>query len=425
MKRYLEQLISDMRASARNVPDEDLRVFFGNTFDDEELPFSEKFIYGPRRKISDIVGIPSISFPPEHLLTENQLEILAIEMEYLLKAFYFYPEFPNGIPGRLRYRQLLRVWDDEHVFLANGEIPLEFCDYNESNCPFPGYCDICSNIKVITGESDEETEEVEDFIEMKYDPDSYYEVEDDSGENEIFNLFLPGRDGRFITSIYFYCDQWCQRCQFKNRCRHYYNEKKRHGRLVHHEPTRKEFIDDIQCIREKTRYYIDREIRKRGIELREIDYKAYKRIQEEIKKHPLVKAAEKYSLMVSEWIYNNRKDMKNKLDCRVNQEEHKLLFNDLKVVHWDHTMIPIKICRAIQGLIDNEESFVVEEATGAAKVALILTDRSSDAWENIIASFYDKEVEIFQIINQLKRLREEILIDFPNAPKFHRPGFDD
>jgi hypothetical protein len=88
-------------------------------------------------------------------------------------------------------------------------------------------------------------------------------------------------------------------------------------------------------------------------------------------------------------------------------------------------MIPIKICRAIQGLIDEEESFAVEEATGAAKVALILADRSKDAWESIIASFYDKEVEIFQIINQLKRLREEILIDFPYAPKFHRPGFDD
>lgn len=425
MKRYLEQLISDMRASAGNVPDEDLRVFFGNTLDDEELPFSEAFRYGPRRKISEIVGIPSISFPPEDLLTGNQLEILAIEMEYLLKAYYFYPEFPNGVPGRLRYRQLLKVWDDEHVFLVNGEITLEFCDYDESNCPFPGYCDICSNIKEFTDESDEGIEEVEDFIEMKYDPEPDYDEEDDSGENEFNKLFLPGRAGRFIPSIYFYCDQWCQRCQFKNRCRHYYNEKKRRGRVVHHEPTRKEFIDDIQCIREKTRYYIDREIRKRGIELREIDYKAYKKIQEEIKKHPLVKAAEKYSLMVSEWIYNNRKDMKNKLNRRVKQEEHKLLFNNLEVVHWDHTMIPIKICRAIQGLIDEEESFAVEEATGAAKVALILADRSKDAWESIIASFYDKEVEIFQIINQLKRLREEILIDFPYAPKFHRPGFDD
>ncbi len=424
MKRYLEQLIIDMRASAGNVPEEDLRVFFGNILDDDESPFSEEFQYGPRRKISEIVGIPSMSFPPEDQLTENQLEILAIEMEYLLKAYYFYPEFPNGVPGRLRYRQLLRIWGDEHVFLSNGEIPLEFCDYDESNCPFPGYCDICSNIKEFSDEDDETIDEVEDFIEMKYEP-SDSEEKDDFREDEIHNFLLPDPEGKFIPSIYHYCDQWCERCHFKNRCRYYYNDKKLSGRKSHTNPTRRDFLDNIKCIREKTRYYIDKEIRKRGIELREIDYKAYKQIQEEIKKHPLVKAAEKYSFIVSDWIYDNLNDMKIKLNGRTNPEKYKQLFNHLQVIHWDHTMIPIKITRAIYGLLDEEETFAVEEASGAAKVALILTDRSREAWENITVSFYEKEAEIFYFINHLKKLREEILKDFPNAPEFHRPGFDD
>ena len=145
MERYIEQLINDLRASACRVPDEDLSVFFGE--DEDNLPFSEDYQHGPKRKLSDIVGIPSMSFPPEDQLSDSQTETLANEMELLLKAYYFYPDFPKGVPGRLRYRQLVRIWDDEYVFLTNGENHLEICNYDESNCPFPGYCDICSQIK--------------------------------------------------------------------------------------------------------------------------------------------------------------------------------------------------------------------------------------------------------------------------------------
>lgn len=422
MKRYLEQLINDMRESARNVSDEDLTVFFRNADDEDNLPFSEDYQHGPRRKLSEIVGIPSMSFPPEDQLTDNQTEILAREMELLLKAYFFYPEFPSGVPGRLRYRHLIRIWDDEHVFLINGENHLEFCDYDETNCPFPGYCNICSQINKFKDKENEEDEEDEEFTNMKYDPLTDSDEMDDIEDNEIVELFNPGQTGRFIPSIYNYCDGWCERCPFKKRCFYYHHEI---GNIKHHELTKEEFLDSMRCILEKTRYFINKEIGKRGIELKNLDDDSYKQIQEEIKEHPLVKDGQKYSLIVSQWIYDNRDYIKQKMDRRNIKQSEQQLFNDVQVIHWDHTMIPAKISRAIHGLIDKEDSFAVEDANGSAKVALILVERSLEAWENLQAAFHEKEVEIFGITNQLSKLRNEILEDFPNAPEFHRPGFDD
>jgi len=421
MKRYLEQLITDMRESASSVPDEDLSVFFANTEDDEYLPFSEAFQYGPKRKLSEILGIPSMSFPPEDQLTDSQTETLAREMERLLKAYYFYPEFPIGVPGRLRYRNLVRIWDDEYVFLTNGETPLEFCDYDESRCPFPGYCNICSQIKKF---KDKEAEETETFTDMKYnalfDPDELDDIE----KNEIFEHYNPDLSDRFIPSIYNYCDRWCERCSFKKRCRYYYNDKKLFGRQDK-ELSREEFWNRMQYILENTCYFIDKEIMKRGIEMKDTDNAYYEQIQNKIRENPLLKAGENYSLRIGRWLYDHRNYLEEKIGLRVITKIEQELFHCIEIIHWDHTMIPAKISRAIHGLIDEGMTGDLEDANGSAKVALVLVDRSMVAWQNLLTVFHDKETEIFEIVDQLKNLRDYILKIFPDAPNFQRPGFDE
>lgn len=410
-----------MRESARSVPEEDLSVFFEKAEDDDNLPFSEAFQHGPRRKLSEIVGIPSIVFPPENRLTDTQMEILAGEMERLLKAYYFYPEFPNGVPGRIRYRNLVKIWDDEHVFLINGETYLEFCDYDESHCPFPGYCKICSQIEKY---KDEKAGETEAFIDMRYnsllDPDEL----DDLKKNEIFERFNPNLSDRFIPSIYNYCDRWCERCSFKKRCRFYYNDRKLFGRQDQ-EISKEEFWNRMQYIPEKSRYFIDKEIMKRGIELKDTDNASYEQIQNEIREHPLVKAGENYCLRISRWIYDHRDYLKQKIGRQVIAKIVQELFHCIEIIYWDHTMIPVKISRAIHGLIHEGMTGDPEDANGSAKTALVLVDRSIDAWQKLLAVFHDMEAEIFEIVNQLKKLRNDILEDFPNAPEFQRPGFDD
>ncbi|MFP4622497.1 MAG: hypothetical protein ACLFM7_14400 [Bacteroidales bacterium] len=418
MERYLKQLINDMRESARHVPDEDLSVFFGND-DDDNLPVSETYQHGPKRKLSEIVGIPSMCFPPENQLHVRQIEILAVEMELLLNAYYFFPDFPKGLPARLRYQQLTRIWDDEHVFLTNGENHLEFCDYDESNCPFPGYCDICSQIKKYR-----DNDEDEDLSDMKYDPSFDLDNWEDMEEKAHPGRFNPQLTNSFIPSIYNYCDGWCERCLFRKRCRYYYNDKTIFGREAYH-LTKKEFLKSIRHILEKTRFFLEREIRKRGIELKDTDNASYKQIQNKIKNHPLVKAGKKYSLRVSQWLFDHRDYIQQKLDRQRITHRKQQLFEDIELIHWDHTIIPAKISKAIHGLINEGEICVVEDANGSAKVALILADRSLKAWQELLEAFHEKEDEIFKIINQLKNLRNDILEDFPNAPKFHRPGFDD
>ena len=37
---------------------------------------------------------------------------------------------------------------------------------------------------------------------------------------------MPGR-GKYIDGIFNYCDRWCERCRFEDRCRVRHEERKR------------------------------------------------------------------------------------------------------------------------------------------------------------------------------------------------------
>ena len=41
---------------------------------------------------------------------------------------------------------ILKFWAEEHVALSFGENHIELCDYDEENCPFPGYCNTCKEV---------------------------------------------------------------------------------------------------------------------------------------------------------------------------------------------------------------------------------------------------------------------------------------
>lgn len=150
MERYIEQLISDIRATALQVaPSRSTGEHAGTTSNDAENPETiqdiEKYFEGEEEPIASMTGIATEALPPPDKLTLDQQALLASELEDLLLCFNLYLDFPNNYPIHLRYGFICTIWTESHLHLKVGNTHIEFCDYNEENCPFPGYCTICSD----------------------------------------------------------------------------------------------------------------------------------------------------------------------------------------------------------------------------------------------------------------------------------------
>ncbi len=161
MERYLEQLIGDIRNATWKVsPPHEIWEKSGadpdNELELEDMSYVEQYVYGDEISISEITGIEQELLPPVEQLPELQQEVLASELEKLLNVHHFFPDFPADYPVLLRYPFLRQLWSESHVPLSFGENHIEFCDYEEEYCPFPGYCTSCAGFKAQMKADEEE-----------------------------------------------------------------------------------------------------------------------------------------------------------------------------------------------------------------------------------------------------------------------------
>jgi hypothetical protein len=151
MERYIQQLIDDIhQATWRIKPPHELweesEADPDNELELEDMSYVEKYLYGDEEPISGITGIDAERLPPIEKLSLQHQALLATELENLLQYFHFQLDFPANYPAHLRYPFILKFWAEEQVPLSFGENHIEFCDYDEEHCPFPGYCTTCKEV---------------------------------------------------------------------------------------------------------------------------------------------------------------------------------------------------------------------------------------------------------------------------------------
>ncbi len=152
MNHYFSQLIDDIRKASWNLrPPHDLWVTSeanpDNELELEDMAYVEQYIYGEEEPIGEITGIDQELLPFPEELTEQEQALLATELEKLLEVFHFVLDFPETFPMHLRYPFIRDFWEESHVALSFGENHIEFCDYTENYCAFPGYCTSCAEIE--------------------------------------------------------------------------------------------------------------------------------------------------------------------------------------------------------------------------------------------------------------------------------------
>lgn len=152
MQRYIEQLIEDIHQATLGLKPpheiwEETKADPDNELELDDISYVEEFVYGDEIPVSVITGIDYNLLPLNEQLTDNQMTLLAFELEKLLDYFHFHLDFPETYPHHLRYPFIRNFWTEKHVAISFGTSHIEFCEYDETQCTFPGYCKTCSEVK--------------------------------------------------------------------------------------------------------------------------------------------------------------------------------------------------------------------------------------------------------------------------------------
>ncbi|MGB9698428.1 MAG: hypothetical protein ACPL5I_03485 [Thermodesulfobacteriota bacterium] len=237
-------------------------------------------------------------------------------------------------------------------------------------------------------------------------------------------LLELAQDKRFIPGIYNYCDRWCARCPFTQRCLNFAMDQEELAEAESQDVRNAAFWEKMGEILAQTQKLLERKAKELGINLEELatanEEVSLSQQHEAVENHVLSRAARAYSQKVTDWFAARENILKEAGTFAYAGIE---LTEAFEVIHWYQYFIPAKVARALYGLLEDDDD-LAQDADGSAKIALIALDRSLAAW-SVVWHFNRFLAEsIAEIISFLTVLRQAIEETFPHAWSFKRPGFD-
>lgn len=254
----------------------------------------------------------------------------------------------------------------------------------------------------------------------------------------------------FVPGIYNYCDRWCEKCPLQFRCMSYVMGKKLKERVKVN--LEEEMPDDDESALARLKNIFDSTFdvlhelaEDRGVKIEDIyssenmergfldeDYEDL-----EGRDEVMVKQMEQEDIVKCERIYRTLAEKGQEEiyqwldDVRKKEEDNsrtKDVANALLEVDWYRDLIHVKLRRALYGyyMYSDKINATQEEDdyNGSAKVALLATEISKNAWRVLRNKLYRFESNISHLIVILEQLEMEIDHFFPKARDFKRPGFD-
>lgn len=418
MNRYIEQLVDDILQAARHAPEKSA----GNSgflpgFDyDDSFEEIEGDLNAPEEKLSAIVGIPLEMLPAPEKLNPNHLQLVTEALVHLLDAWHFIPELPAKAPYNLKYKALRSIWGNDYPYPKNGYIHIEFCEFDPEKCLFNDFCDVCKEVIRI-----DKTKRI-DLDDYKVRPD------DNSLDDMASEVVLKQPvENKFIYGIDHFCDNWCKRCSFTDRCQHFTSMNDIDKKVSRQNDDQ----DDSSQMDEDQEYdeigdELDDEFSDVG---RDDDYGSgedFFSSSQKANRHPLTQLSYQYSANTRSWLEQKEKGLyknlthwiaKGKSDEMI--KAHELLIIYLILLHYN-----VKFTVALYyDMLENKH--VRQEMNGNAKLLLVSIDRSLDEWRILKRNQKQDSDFIRQREQELEVMRLEIEKLFPDARNFIRPGLDE
>ncbi len=245
-----------------------------------------------------------------------------------------------------------------------------------------------------------------------------------------------------IPGIFNYCDRWCERCRFTDRCLTFVLKKEHFGDIADRDEMNEVFWEKLAQMLEFTLTMIKEDAENQGIDLdsRTDDEETEQNLlAEKSVVHIISHIAKVYADRVDDWLEYNVYDFPenedepeaNSILKLVRPEEAENIDdidNIVEVIRWYQHQIYVKLKRAVSDNLKDESMELDDfpkDSDGSAKVALIGIDRSISAWGKMMEYFQDDKTGIIKQIALLENLRKRVESVFPDARAFIRPGFDE
>lgn len=138
IKRYLEQLVDDVRESAKN---KEQNLQFPKELLDEPPEHLAHLEVIPVQKVYKWMRIDPEAFPPAEQLSDDQIIYFCNLLKQLFEHYNYEVHMPKSLPFRMVYEYLVKALDRTEA-CQQGETlnVIAFCDGDETKCPFGSYC---------------------------------------------------------------------------------------------------------------------------------------------------------------------------------------------------------------------------------------------------------------------------------------------
>jgi hypothetical protein len=235
-------------------------------------------------------------------------------------------------------------------------------------------------------------------------------------------------DSNRIDFISSYCDRWCERCAFTERCSVFAckvaidmcGDAEAGMELALGTP-KSDDGSGPPTIGEQLLLEIENQM---PTEAEMAEYRREKGARNaRIAAVPIAQMSDVYMTRSRDWIDYHASAFENHSDPIVREA--------FAIVAWDSFLIHVKLRRALDGLDgfehgareNVEDDPVQTDWNGSAKIALISIERSAHAWRTIGGAIGDGSA--LALGDALETLARSVLAVFPEAMAFRRPGFDD
>lgn len=140
MEKYIAQLIADLLAAQKNVPE---KPNFGNT-QEEFNAAMDALVHAPPKAPKKIYGVSYEELPAPKLLSDKHKEQIVNAMVDTFDAFGVAVHFKDKMPVSLKYEILREQFADSIPYMPGWNI--DFCSGDCPECKVLDYCDIWQDI---------------------------------------------------------------------------------------------------------------------------------------------------------------------------------------------------------------------------------------------------------------------------------------
>lgn len=252
---------------------------------------------------------------------------------------------------------------------------------------------------------------------------------------------ITGNETRFIEGIYNYCDKWCEKCPFTEKCALYAMERVEDAttrNITSADLENEEFWNQIGKTLTHAMEILFDLAHEKGIDLNAISQRnenleVEKRLPDSRRDDALTKMSLNYLSKTNKWFDKHKvsveridEEFQRITDLDIETEQDIILKDYIQIIKWYSHQNTVKLRRAYKSSLfeDSENDSVQTDSNGSVKVALIGIDRSLSAWTGLLSFMPELEDEILDMLVELENLKHSVKHRYPQAEHFKRPGFD-